>query len=267
MYYSYKQFVIFRAIFGVYLAYHFLELLPYAEELFTTRGMIKNHTDLPTYGMLPVPAIIDCNIDAFFKTLICVALLLACGFFQTISSLILFYGWCFCLGTNVFISNPGIAYVGWLLLACAVLPNKKENWNMPSMIYWTAWFLLMSGYTISGLHKLQSPSWIDGTALYHVLTSMISRYPKIMSDFPLWIFQFGTWASLCLEITALPLELFYHTRKYYWLAFVAMHISVMLVINFTDLTLGMLMIHLFVFDNRWIPLSLIPYDFGIRGCH
>ena len=121
-------------------------------------------------------------------------------------------------------------------------------------LYWGGWTLYALGYTISGLHKLQSPSWIDGSALNHVLQSPLSRDNALchflLQSNPL-ILQLSTWVSLFVEISFLPLGLFYHTRKLYWFAFLGLHLGVLLVVNFTDLTMGVLMMHFFLFDPRW----------------
>ncbi len=60
-----------------------------------------------------------------------------------------------------------------------------------------------------------------------------------------------TWFSLFLEISFLPLGVFYHTKAMYWIIFIGFHLGILLVINFTDLTLGVLMFHLLIFDWKW----------------
>ena len=42
-------------------------------------------------------------------------------------------------------------------------------------------------------------------------------------------------------------------RDKIWLTLALMHVAIIAVINFTDLSLGMLMIHLFTFDPEWLP--------------
>src|SRR5262249_29249871 len=38
-----------------------------------------------------------------------------------------------------------------------------------------------------------------------------------------------------------------------WLAMVSLHLGLLLLINFSDLTVGMLILHLFTFDPAWVP--------------
>jgi hypothetical protein len=64
--------------------------------------------------------------------------------------------------------------------------------------------------------------------------------------------KLSTWASLFLEISFLPLGIFDRLRLPYWVSFMVMHLGILSLIDFTDLTLGVLMIHLFTFDGRWL---------------
>jgi hypothetical protein len=269
-FYSAKQFAIFRAIFGLYLTWHFYTLLTFESELFTTNGMIPDAAMNPTWNFFPALPYLDqteTTMSVFITILMCISLLFAGGFHRKWCALFLWYGWAYLLNRNVLISNPGIPYVGWLLLVCVVIPGREgfelSNWNrtsdstwyMPEVIYWGAWFIMAAGYTISGLHKLSCPSWINGSALEHVLSGMLARdyfLPKFLLYLPKIVLQINTWIALAVEILCLPLGLFYHVRKWYWIILVVMHLGVICLIDFTDLTLGVLMIHFFTFDGRWL---------------
>lgn len=267
-YYTARQFAFFRIAFGIYLAWHFATLIPYSSELFSSEGVLPNPIMNPTSEIVPSIFYLEepTHVSALLYSLMIISLCLAGGIFRPLTSLILWSGWVYLFLRNNFIANPGIPYVGWLLLICAVVPSgegysiltplqkQTPNWHLPPLIYWGAWFLMALGYTISGIHKLQCPSWIDGSALIHVLNSMLARDNWIRNSllsFP-FILQISTWVSLGAEIMFLPFGLFYHTRKWFWLLFLFLHIGILTVINFTDLTLGVLMIHVFTFDNRWL---------------
>lgn len=287
---------------------------------------------IPT-SFIPLTA---AGISGFLNIMIVSALFFALGMSQFLNSIVLWYGWAFLFNRNNFIANPGLPYVGWLLLACAIIPNpgpllscplfslealkhvndfrawtfakstetrcqhhkkqkekekqKTDNdediddkksdihdntdntteepvgpvessdvevWRMPPLIFWGAWFLMALGYTVSGIHKLQCESWTDGSALLHVLESLLARdnrlvafMVKLMEQYP-WFMKMNTWGSLFLEISFLPLGIFDRLRFVYWISFIIMHIGIMCLIDFTDLTIGVLMIHLFTFDRRW----------------
>ena len=49
----------------------------------------------------------------------------------------------------------------------------------------------------------------------------------------------------------LPLSFCLTTRKIVWYALVGLHLAILCLVNFADLTLAMLLAHLFVFDSRW----------------
>ncbi|CAF0863280.1 unnamed protein product [Adineta steineri] len=263
--YTVRQLQIFQLLFGIYLTIHFAQLIPYATELFGRDGMIADPRWSPTYGFFPnILNLIDHSstfLNIFLIFLSCLSVIFALRLFvPRVIALVLWYGWACLLNRNVLISNPGIPYIGLLLLAFSLIKFEKQeekheiNTQVFPWLYWGGWTLYALGYTISGLHKLQSPSWIDGSALRHVLQSPLSRdnflCHSLLNMNPL-VLEISTWASLFVEISFLPLGLFYHTRKVYWLAFLALHLGVLLVVNFTDLTLGVLAMHFFLFDPRW----------------
>src|SRR5690606_12902747 len=74
---------------------------------------------------------------------------------------------------NPLINNPSLPYIGWLLLAHAVV-----GWNHPKRrehLKQAAWIIMAVGYTYSGITKWSSPSWADGSALLAVLQNPLAR--------------------------------------------------------------------------------------------
>ncbi len=259
------QFSFFRIVFSTYLLFHFVDLIPYGPEMFSNKGLIPDGYLNPTSSVFPnLLYWLDSpkEITIFISLLALLSLLLLLGVERRIISLLIWYGWACLFNRNIFTGNPGLAYIGWILLAMAFIPkgepltwNKKVfSWEFPKEIYWGGWFLISLGYTISGIHKLGSPSWIDGTAIYHVLNNPLARDTQLRE----WLIQFPeflkvcTWVSLFLEITYLPFALNRKTRPLIWTAMVGMHLGILITIDFADLTAGVLMFHLFVFDNRWM---------------
>jgi hypothetical protein len=161
--------------------------------------------------------------------------------------------------------QPSIPYVGVLLLLTMVVPSREplrafgrrataNDFYVPAAVYWTAWFLMAAGYSFSGMVKLASPSWVDGTAFWHVVHNPLARdglFRDVMLDMPSWAFQVLTWKALALEILFLPLALSRWTRPVIWSAMVVMHIAILGLATFADLSAGMLMMHLFTADSRW----------------
>jgi hypothetical protein len=263
-----RQFAWFRIIFGTYLAVHFAHLVPWGVELFSREGVLPTARLNPTHGILPnVLAWWDSPafVTAFLVTLAGLSVLFALGVARHAAALLLWYGWACLFNRNVLISNPSIAYVGLLLLLTTLVPGREPlrafvqraesvDFYVPAAAYWTAWFLMAVGYTFSGIVKLASPSWVDGTAFWHVVQNPLAR-DGVLRDFvlamPAWAFQVLTWKALALEALFLPLALWRWTRPVIWFAMVVMHIGILALVSFADLSAGMLMLHLFTMDSRW----------------
>ena len=263
-----RQFAIFRIIFGSYLAIHFFHLVPFSAELFSSAGAIPDPSVNFTYGFFPNP--LDhfdspAFVTAFVAVLGILALLFAGGIWRRPVAVILWFGWACLFSRNNLISNPGIPYVGLLLIICAIIPSGEgltatrrktdPDWQMPAMLYWGAWILLSAGYTYSGYWKLLSPSWQDGTAMHHVITNPLARdwwFNDLLLQLPAWSLQGLAWFMLAGELLALPMLFWRKTRLVSWCWMVAMHVGILFVIDFADLTFGMLMIHLFTFDPDWL---------------
>lgn len=261
-----QHFGVFRILFGLYLTWHFACLLPYASELFGATGIFGSNHPSPFRGAWPNPLFLS---DWAPLAVSMVGLGVLSSLFLTIgrlrrSSAIYLWFLSTCLFTaNPLIANPSLGYTGLLLLLTALTPSgeafilkkpSQPNWNMPYMIPITAWILLSVGYTFSGFMKLDSPSWIDGSALKLVLENPLAR-PNFLRDLLLQLPEFAlsllTWSTLLLELLFLPLALYKKTRPWAWLAMIGMHLGIMLVIDFADLSIGMLMVHLFTYQPSW----------------
>lgn len=261
------QFTFFRIVFGLYLAIHFAGLAPWAAELFGARGVIGDPALNPTHGLFPNPRAMnlpDGAVRGFVIALAGLSFAFAAGIARRTSAVLLWFGWSCLFHRNNLIANPSIPYVGLLLLCCALVPpgepwsagKRDDAWKLPVWIPRTAWILMAAGYTFSGLTKLSSPSWIDGSALLRLMDNPLAR-PGAARDLMLWlpasVPALMTWGTLAVELLFAPLALWRRTRPFVWLAMVALHLGILLSVDFADLSLGMLMIHLFTFDPAWLP--------------
>lgn len=265
------QFTIFRILFGIYLALHFVQLIPYSSELFSNRGVLADSRLNFTYGLFPnflnhwdSPA----SVAAFLAALVFLSVAFAAGFLRRAAAVLLWYGWACLFDRNNLINNPSIPYAGLILVLSLLVPaaepwsvrRASRDWQFPAMVYWSAWILMAVGYSFSGWMKLQSPSWIDGSALGHVLNNPLAR-PGFARDLFLalpepWL-RVVTWGTLALELLVLPLSFWRSTRMAMWCLLTGMNIAILFVIDFADLTVGMLMIHLFTYDRRWWRITHI----------
>lgn len=263
---STKQFAIFRIALGIYLTLHFVQLFPYGAELFSDHGMISDACLNPTFQLFPNPlARWDSPeiISVFLLSLIGMSIAFTCGFFRRTTAVLLWFGWACLFNRNNLILNPSIPYVGLMLLLSALIPSgealsiheRSERWRFPAGIYWVAWFLLATGYTYSGCLKLMSPSWIDGSALLHILNNPLARpgfLRDVLLNLPMDYLRWATWICLDAELLFLPLSFNRVTRMIAWSAMCLTQIAILFVVNFSDLTIAMLLVHLFIFDPDWI---------------
>ena len=277
-----RQFAWFRIIFGAYLAIHFAHLVPWGAELFSREGVLPRAGLNPTYGILPnVLALWDSPafITAFLAAMVALSVLFAAGVVRHAAALLLWYGWACLFNRNVLISNPSIAYVGVLLLLTTLVPGREPlrafgrrvetaDFYVPAAAYWTAWFLMAAGYSFSGIVKLASPSWVDGSAFWHIVQNPLARdglLRDVVLGMPSWAFQLLTWKALALEILFLPLAVWHWTRPVVWCAMVFMHIGILALVSFADLSAGMLMVHLFTVDSRWPGMLRLVRDRFVKS--
>ena len=261
------QFTVFRIVFGLYLAVHFLTLMPYAGELFGASGLIADAGMNPTAGLFPTPfawALSDGLSVFLIGGLAVCSLLFAGGLGRPWTAVVLWFGWSALFHRNNLIANPSIPYVGLLLMLCALVPKgeplsrggTREAWSMPRWVWRCAWVLMAVGYTFSGWTKLSSPSWVDGSAMRFLLENPLARdawMRDLMVMLPDSLLMGMTWLTLLAELLFLPLAIWGRSRPWIWLLLVGMHLGIIAVVDFADLSLGMLMIHLFTFDPDWLP--------------
>jgi predicted DCC family thiol-disulfide oxidoreductase YuxK len=286
------QYSVFRAIFGTYLFVHFAQLMPWGAEMFSNRGMLPDGAASPLLRLFPnILALYDA--PAFVTALLAGAagasLLFAIGLYDRAAAIALWYTLACLFGRNPLIANPSLPYAGLLLLAHACLPRAPYGsferrgqidpgcgWRAPQEIYLVVWILMALGYSYSGYTKLISPSWVDGAALGRVLDNPLAR-PGALRDallaLPPAFLRAATWGALSLELLFAPLALPRKLRPWLWAATLAMHLGLIALIDFADLSLGMVMLHLFTFDPGWVkPLrtktaEMIFYDGRCGLCH
>jgi len=284
------QFRVWRACFGVYLAFHFAALLPWATELFSSKGALPRGTLSPLFHLFPNLFLL-CDSPAFVLGCVAAAAvsgaLFALGRFDRWMAIFLWYIWACLYGRNPLIGNPSLPFIGWLLLAYALVPRLPRGqdeagneqsfgtWRMPEDVFAAAWILMAIAYSYSGYAKLTSPSWVDGSALRHVLHNPLARDTALrisLLALPPLSLRLATWGALFLELFFAPLSLFRKLRPALWLAMLGMHLGLLALVNFSDLTLGMLVLQFFTFDPAWIVSpkpagQTIFYDGNCGLCH
>lgn len=284
------QYSLFRLIFGGYLFIHFAHLLPYGTELFSNQGMLPDAAASPLAFLFPnLLSVVDQPSVIVLVLVVAMAasVAFALGWRDRIAALLLWYLWACLFGRNPLIANPSLPFVGWMLLAHVFLPtapfgswqarNRPDpggGWRMRGDLFTVAWILMAVAYSYSGWTKLTSPSWIDGSAVAEVLANPLARDTWLNQWFlqlPGPILQVMTWSALAAELLFAPLALSRRLRPWLWGALLIMHVSLIVVIDFADLSFGMVLLHLFTFDPGWLPArrtrGVIAYDGTCGLCH
>lgn len=286
------QYSVYRFVFGTYLAIHFAQILPWGTELFSNRGMLPDAAASPLYPLFPnLLFVADAPfvVAGMLATGLALAACFALGVADRLAALGLWYVWACLYTRNPLIANPSLPYVGWLLLAHACIPGRPYGawsargradpgggWRMPDGIFRAAWIVMAVGYSYSGYTKLVSPSWRAGTAIALVLENPLARsipLRTLLLALPDSVVRVWTWGALALELGFAPVALVARARPWLWLALLGMHLSLMALIDFADLSLGMAMLHLFTFNPAWVPARREPtpawlfYDGSCGLCH
>jgi len=286
------QYSLYRAVLGSYLFVHFAQLAPWGRELFSRSGAMPDAATSPLYPLFPNILFLF-DSAAFVTSLIVVAatlgLMLAVGWHDRVAAVGLWYVLACLYVRNPLISNPSLPFIGWLLLAHVAIPRSPYGswsargrtdpaggWSMPPRIFGAAWVVMAAGYTYSGYTKLVSSSWIDGSAIARVLDSPLARpglVHDLLSSLPAPLLQVQTWGTLALEVLFLPLALISRARPWLWGLMLLMHLGLMIVIDFVDLSFGMVVLHLFTFDPTWVAPAgrggqeRVFYDGSCGLCH
>lgn len=125
---------------------------------------------------------------------------------------------------------------------------------MPSLPYWGAWITLGVGYTGTGISKLLSPSWWNGSALRIIYESTIA-YDWWLKNFlfeHLWITKLQTWFIAGVQALTLPMMAFQKTRMIVWFLLTFLFvIPALFFLDLADVLMGMLLYHFFIFDSEW----------------
>lgn len=246
-----------RVLFGLSLAWFSLMLWPHLDELFTNHGLqINNKLSFGSIGSMT-------TIRLLWSGVIATSLCIASGFLVAPAAaacwLLLMLSW----NANVLSRSPEMPLVHLSLLLLAICPLRTTRAPLATgsagiapIARAVAWAAFAVVYATAGLTKLayEDSSWVDGSALYHVLNESTFRrlwYGDFFAQ-PSWFLQCGTWASLLLELLALPLVLFHRGRCVVLLISFSMHAIASLFLNLAEVSVHLLVFHLLLIDQRMI---------------
>jgi len=265
-----------RMAVGGQLAVHYARLLPYASTLYSDRGMLAD----PTHNPFAVDVSPMYHLDAPWMVQAAVAALLALsvafasGFWTRTVGVLLALGAAALWHRNMLTLNPSLAYLGFFLLAQAFArPNPPWSLDrlrarraglggafgfaerLPRDVLGALWVVYTVGYSYSGYTKLISPSWAEGSAVARMLRGPIALDNPIvhaLAALPDVLLHVATWGVVGVELLAAPLALSRRLRPGLWLALLGMHAGLLVLVGLQDISWGMLVTHLALFDPRWV---------------
>jgi len=286
------QYSLFRALLGIYLCIHFVHLLPWSAELFSNVGVLPDGRLSPIFALFPNLFAISDAPWFVYTTLgvsAAAALAFAVGWCDRLAALWMWFMLASLFGRNPLIANPSLPYVGFMLLAHLFVQSAPygamsargradpdAGWSLSRPVFLAAWVVLALSYTYSGYTKLLSPSWVAGDNIAFVLQNPLAR-PWFLRDFFLWLppifLTLLTWTVLYVELLFAPIALWSRARPWAWAAMLFIQFGFLFLLNFADLTTGMLLFHLFTFDPSWIQArpfkrnEVLYYDGSCAMCH
>jgi hypothetical protein len=251
-----------RLLFGLALAGFSLQLWPYLDELFTTRGLGLNDK-LALFGQ-PASTVVRVLWAGVVATSLCIA---ADVFVVPAAALC----WVLCMvawSANTLSRSPEMALVHLSLLLLVICPIAGPRWpwkpesssstvaGLPPAARAVAWGAFAVVYGTSGLTKLtyNDASWVDGSALFHVMHESVFRrlwYGDAFAE-PSLALRLGTHASLFLEAAAPLLVWFHRGRCLVWVMSVTMHAIALVFLNLFEVSVHLLVFHLLLVDQRML---------------
>jgi hypothetical protein len=269
--------VVARLALGAYLFVHYLALLPYAAETFGPGGVLPSVTLNPAYPHgFTLLGVFDRPGAAMLLVAALAALSLAylAGFFTRASAVLLFVGSHQLFHRNQLTLNPSLSCLGFLLLAHALFPadpplsvdrllarnksHREDEDRLPRDLLAVLWIVTAVAYTYSGITKLESPSWRSGRALSLLLASALARDTALVrwvESLPGWSLAALTWGALLSELFFGPLAFHRRLRPLAWIALMTMHAGIVMLLDFADISMGMMAFQLFTFDPRWLAAT------------
>ena len=285
------QYSVFRTLFGIYLFVHFAYLAFWAADIFSYAGMVGNAELSPL--IIAFPNILRFFDSPAFVTIFSIAaafasLLFAIGKWDKPAALFMWFALACFVGRNPLITNPAMPYVGWMLLAhLFIIPapylswaargraDPDNGWRMSNGIFLAGWIILALTYSYSGYTKLLSPSWVAGENIEYVLNNPLARDWFLRDIFlmvPEILLKCLTWFILVIELLFAPLALIKRLRPWLWSGMLFVQFGFAFLLNFPDLTIAMLLFHLFTFNPAWLPPrslkgTVIYFDGTCALCH
>ena len=257
---TWHQYRIIQVFIGIYYLFCFIIILPrYA--WYSSAGFLPDKTICAPMYVFPNLFWLDDSPAMFLAVFLIGALsaaLLVVGSGQRIAAILLWYIWACFYGRHPIGGTSLIEpFLGFLLLVCAFVPRLEDDlrWELPPPIFLVSWVVVGLAYSYSGYTKLMSSTWISGDALLYDLDTVLARsgsFKDLVAQAPPWVWMAATWAALGAELLFLPLSIFRRPRIVIWALLLLMHLLVLCLFDILDISIAMVIVHLYLMDPGWI---------------
>jgi hypothetical protein len=262
-----------RLTLGAYLAWHYALLLPVAALTFGDEGLLPS-ASLNPGPSLSVLSLLHAPAAPFVLTLggLLAALSYAAGLFTRTSGLALFFVAFTLWHRNQLTLNPSLPFLGFFFLA-QLFSHRAPPWSLdrwwrirrgrsvpdgadalPRDVLSVLWIVSSVAYSYSGWTKLLSPSWRSGAAVPLIATGALGRdgmAAAVLGGLPI-VGTLATYTVLAVELSFLPLAMSRRVRPWLWTAVLALHVGLLFTLHIENISLGMIVVHLTLFDPRWL---------------
>ncbi len=266
------QMSLVRFLLGLYSCFYAYALRPYLNELYSPQGLLASLSDSIVYN----------SWFSFFhfrepnqlmmmnSLLILFSFFFAVGLFQRFSALGLWLLSLYFFNLNTYASSPELPYLGWLCLVFVVIPSglpfslgrRNKEWEMPRFVFGGAWVVLAFSYFNSGILKALTPGWLAGSELGRIaqIPYLIYSWTISLAESMPLLFIVLNWFVVAIEIGAIFTAVSGSYRRYFWFFSTVMHLGILGMMDLAQVSLGMLIFHLFLFDPNWLPYRRSPLE-------
>ena len=259
------QYSILRVLLGGFLLSHFVQLSLWA-------------WDLPSGLVLAV-------------TLIAVvaSLLFIVGIADKWAALFLGFALVFLYGLNPALPKASVTPLVWMLLAHLLMrkapygslaargrPDPGAGWRFPFPLVLGTWLLLAWSYLLAGHSLTFSPPTVAGVLLSDVFPDPYLRdyvSPDFLTLLPPFLVEALELKAMLVGYLFALFLMFDRIRVWFWCALFAMQLCLALLPGFAEVSIVLLLLHLFAFDPGWIRSRKPPeratlfYDGTCALCH
>ena len=247
---------------GIWALSLLLSLWPYRLEMYSAQGFpVLEHA---WWIVVPSPLFLSdapWMVSAWLGLGLVCAALFTLGVWRRLAAVSLWVVLVCLVARNPVVFDLSWNYVGWSLLASALVPlgeprwpwqRAQEGWQMPRELHAGASAVLALSYTVSGLSKLSRPEWWSGDAVALLLGCGVARQgTEALLGLPEGVLQGMSYFVLGAELLSAPLSLSRRGRFLAWSAMLLVHLGILATVRLGSLSAGMLIFHLLAVDGRW----------------